>query len=291
MPYLFSNILGNFVLDKSFSIIKAGEEEELRKEFSDLKEVPKEDLPKVLCLFKDAKYYVELREKNTKLTRKAIKDSVNEDNLITQSVANYAELDRTINLLTKRLREWYALYFPELVQRVEKHEKFVELVIHNGLSHRDDDMGFDLEKKDLSEIILLAKQIQNIYELREKHEEYLEKIMQSYCPNLLSLAGVTIGAKLLELGKGLKHLAMLPSSTIQLLGAEKALFRHLRTGSKSPKYGIIFQHQLLQNAKKSLRGKAARMLADKLSICCRIDYFKGEFRAEQYKKELEEKFE
>jgi len=94
----------------------------------------------------------------------------------------------------------------------------------------------------------------------------------------------------MELGKSLKHLAMLPASTIQLLGAEKALFRHIKTGSRSPKHGIIINHSIVQKAKRNEKGKAARMLADKLSICAKLDYFKGEFKAKEYKKELEENF-
>jgi nucleolar protein 56 len=113
--------------------------------------------------------------------------------------------------------------------------------------------------------------------------------MGKYCPNLLELAGATIAARLIELGKGLKHLALLPASTVQLLGAEKALFRHLKTGSRSPKYGVIINHPLIQSAPRDKRGKASRMLADKLSLCARLDYFKGEFKAPDYRKELEAK--
>ena len=112
--------------------------------------------------------------------------------------------------------------------------------------------------------------------------------MKTYCPNLLELAGVTIGAKLIELGKSLKHLALLPASTIQLLGAEKALFRHIKTGARSPKYGVIHAHSLIQKVNRDRKGKAARTLADKLSLCCRLDFFKGEFKANEYREELEE---
>ena len=117
-----------------------------------------------------------------------------------------------------------------------------------------------------------------------------QSVMEKYCPNLLELAGVTIGAGLIELAKGLKHLALLPASTVQLLGAEKALFRHIKTGSRSPKHGIIINHPFVQSAGRELKGKAARMLADKLSLCARLDYFKGEFLAPMMKKELEAKF-
>jgi len=88
----------------------------------------------------------------------------------------------------------------------------------------------------------------------------------------------------------LKKLAEMPSSTIQLLGAEKALFRHMRTGAKVPKHGILIQHPLMAKTKKEIHGKVARALADKISIAAKVDYFKGKFVADKLKKMLEEKF-
>ncbi len=286
MKYLFSHLLGDFVLDAHLDIIELGREKELKSKYRDLKPLPPEKWASVLLNFKDRKYFRQFYEKNMALTKKAIRDSVSPDGLITQAVANIGELDKTGNLLAKRLREWYALYFPELTD--EDNEKFARQVLA-GKKKGKESMGADLGKADLEEINFLAEEIIRLYDLRRKHENYLEKVMQEHCPNLMKLAGVVIGAKLIELGKGLKHLAMLPASTIQLLGAEKALFRHIRTGAKSPKYGLLLQHQLVQKAGPSRRGKMARMLADKLSLCARLDYFQGEFKAEEYRKELEGK--
>jgi nucleolar protein 56 len=224
---------------------------------------------------------------NMRLTKQAIKQSVNEDQLIVQAISNMQELQRAGNMLTKRLREWYAWYYPELVRRVESNEKFVDMVLVE--KKRESSMGADFKKHDVAQMQLLAKEIKVLQELQQKHEKYLETVMRAYCPNVLYLAGTTLAAELIHLAKGLKHLAMLPASTIQLLGAEKALFRHLRTGARSPKYGILFAHQYVQTAERKLRGKAARMLADKLALCARIDYFKGEFKADMYKKDLEGK--
>ena len=291
MTYYFRNVLGTFIIDNNFSSL-----EKVSKVDKELKPVPENKLLTVLELFKDKKYYQEFYEKNLELTKKGIKDSVNEDNLIIQTISNVNELDKTCNLLTKRLREWYSLYLPELSENISSHERFVELVVEKSKDKLMSEiktkstMGADLAKPDVDEMLLLAKQINELYELRKKHEDYLKKVMKKYCPNFLELAGTTIGAKLLELGKSLKHLAMLPASTIQLLGAEKALFRHIKTGAKSPKYGVIINHPIVQDAKREDKGKAARVLADKLSLCARLDYFKGEFKAPEYKKELEEKF-
>lgn len=288
MHYTFKNILGTFVLDEKLNIVN--------KKVKDTEPLPEEKLPKALEIFKDRKYFQKFYDENLKITKKSIKNSVTEDQLIIQAISNVNELDKTSNLLSKRLREWYSLYLPEFSEQLPSHEKFVELAAtktRKGLMEElniKESMGADLDDLHVDEIILLAKEIMTIYSLRKKHEEYLQKVMNKYCPNLLELAGPTIGAKLIELGKSLKRLAMLPASTLQLLGAEKALFRHIKTGSRSPKYGVIINHPIIQNAKKDEKGKSSRVLADKLSLCARLDFFKGEFKAPEYKKQLEEKF-
>lgn len=299
MNYIFSNILGAFVIDDQLKVLdsllfksvedyknKEKTEAKLQKKHH-AKPLPKEKLPQALLLFKDTKYYQDFYQKNLELTKEGLKHAVNEDNLIMQTIANINELDKISNTMTKRLREWYSLYYPELSEEIENHEKYVELVLEQ--ERGQETFGADLETPDVDEMKLLAERITSLYELRKQHELYLQKIMKKYCPNLLELAGATIAARLIELGKGLKHLALLPASTIQLLGAEKALFRHLKTGSRSPKHGIILNHPLIQNAPRDKKGKAARILADKLSLCARLDFFKGEFKAPDFRKELEGK--
>ncbi|MDO8511009.1 MAG: hypothetical protein Q7S55_02485 [Nanoarchaeota archaeon] len=299
MNYIFTNLLGTFILDEKLTVIdslpfksveeyknKKKSEEKLQKKH-DAKPLPKERLLQVLLLFKDAKYYQDFYQRNLELTKEGLKNAVNEDNLIMQAIANINELDKISNTMSKRLREWYSLYYPELSEEIEDHEKYVESVLEQERGAAT--FGADLGAIDVEEMKLLAGRIISLYALRKQHELYLQKIMEKYCPNLLELAGATIAARLIELGKGLKHLALLPASTVQLLGAEKALFRHLKTGSRSPKYGVIINHPLIQNAQRDKKGKAARMLADKLSLCARLDFFKGEFKAPDYRKDLEGK--
>jgi nucleolar protein 56 len=114
----------------------------------------------------------------------------------------------------------------------------------------------------------------------EKLVKNLEQIMKKYCKNLLFLAGPVIGARLIKEAGSLKKLAMSSSSKVQLLGAEGSFFKHLTTGSKSPKYGHIVKHKLVKN------GKSARALADKIVIAARTDYFKGEFIADRLLEKL-----
>ena len=114
--------------------------------------------------------------------------------------------------------------------------------------------------------------------------------MDGLCPNTKAICGAYLGAKLIEHAGSFKRLSEMPASTIQILGAEKALFRHLKTGAKPPRHGLIVNHLLIANAPDSMHGKIARALADKIAIASKVDYFKGNFIGDKLIKELEQKF-
>ena len=114
--------------------------------------------------------------------------------------------------------------------------------------------------------------------------------MKTYCPNLLAVTGISLGAKLMSKAGSLKRLVLMPASTIQVLGAEKALFRHMKTGAKPPRHGIIIKHPLISSAKQKEHGKRARTLADKIAIAVKVDYFKGKFIGDKLNKSIQEKF-
>jgi nucleolar protein 56 len=232
------------------------------------------------------KYY----HANLKLTKQQLKQSVKTDNFICQAIANIEEIDKAANLLSKRLREWYELENPELSNRVGDHYRLAELIVSGDTAKEPGSMGSDLSEVDHAPIKELAQKIADLYSLRRTHESYLEKTMQRLCPNIYAITGTLIGAKLIAQAGSLKRLAELTASTVQLLGAEKALFRHMVTGARAPKHGIILQHPLLQKAKLADRGKVARALADKIAMAAKIDYFKGQFIGDKLKADLEKKF-
>ncbi len=235
-----------------------------------------------------------LREKNIQLTRRKIRDSVKKDHLVIQAINCLDELGRTANTLSKRLKEWYSLYSPEVVRKYEDHEKFTKEVTSKSKNQlleickiKREPMGAELEKGDVHQIIELAKLVQQHYFLIESQKEYIEDIVKKTYPNVYELTGGLIGAQLIEHAGSLRNLATMSASKIQLLGAEKALFRHLRTGAKSPKHGLLIQHHFVGQAKQ--KGRAARHIADKISIASRVDYFKGNFVGKKLKEELEKK--
>ena len=240
--------------------------------------------------------FEKLRNKSIATVRKKLKESISDDNLIVQTINAIEDIDKVSNSLVTRLREWYSLYNPEFSEVTFNQEKFTELIIIKDKKtllkeiRISQSMGADLKKKDLDAIIFFAKQINSLYKSKKDLQKYLESLMKQHCPNLLTITGALLGAKLMSKAGSLKRLVLMPASTIQVLGAEKALFRHMKTGAKPPRHGIIVHHPLISSAKQKEHGKRARTLADKISIAVKVDYFKGDFIGNKLKKEIEDKF-
>jgi nucleolar protein 56 len=245
-------------------------------------------------------YREKLIHANLILVKRIVAESVSTDTHIIQSINAIGELDKVCNTLVKRIREWYGYYYPELSRNTPDNEQFIKGLLqktkeeHMTENNESESMGpmigATITENDLNMILAFARQVDDLYLEREKLINYIDNTLMVYCPNMYTLTGGLIGAKLLEKAKSLKHLAMMPSSTIQLLGAESALFRHLRNKKiRPPKHGLILSHPYVINARRDKRGAAARMFAAKISIAVRVDYFKGEFIADQLKEELEKK--
>ena len=219
-----------------------------------------------MFFFKNKKYFSQFHIKNLELTKDSIRNSVHDDTLIVQTINSIEDIDKTINVLAKRLRDWYSLYNPEISNKIEDHEKFVSTILKKSKTQllkelnvdEKDAMGADLKDNDVSSILLLGTQINNYFKLREHYENYLKELEKKACPNFSTVAGTTIAAKLISHTGSLRRLVEMPASTIQIIGAEKALFRHMKNKRNlPPKYGILHEHQLIQKSKKSLHGKVA----------------------------------
>ncbi|MDD9953194.1 MAG: hypothetical protein OXR66_02570 [Candidatus Woesearchaeota archaeon] len=219
---------------------------------------------------------VQLRKKNIELTKAAIQKSVTPDVHIIHARNTIAELDKVANALVKRLRDWYKHHNPELEHANQEHEDFIAAVLEYQTPDAEG-MGAPVSKETVDVYAQQAVLVQQLYAQREQVLTYLEKAMQARTPNLLHIAGAMIGGELLVLAGSLRRLATMPAGTIQLLGAESAMFRHLRKNAKPPKHGVIFNHELMQRAHPKLHGKIARTLADTISIGARVDFFEGDF--------------
>jgi len=232
------------------------------------------------------------------------------DLVVAQAIQTLDDLDRTVNLFMGRLREWYGTHFPELDRLIEKHETYARLVVNLGdrenftiaalekedipkakaeatVQMAETSMGADISTNDLAQIQALSKDVLILYDLRGNMESYLDSTMEEVARNMKVMVGSLLGARLIAMAGSLRNLAMRPASTIQVLGAEKALFRSLKTGARPPKHGLIFQAAILHDAKRWQRGKIARALAGKLSIAARADAFGGRYVGDRLKADLD----
>ncbi len=252
---------------------------------------------------------------NLELTRRKLRRYAQKRDLLAiQAIRAVDDIDKTLNLFAARLREWYSIHFPELDDIVREHAEFAKIVAYigsrdnmtvealtkigvpEGRAKRIADVakksiGADISEMDLKMIQRVANIWLDLHALRHELTEYIAQVMKEVAPNITALVGPLLGARLLSLAGSLEELAKLPASTIQVLGAEKALFRALRTGGKPPKHGVIFQFPEIRRAPRWQRGKIARALATKLAIAARVDYFTGRYIGDELRKRLMERIE
>ncbi|KAL7423814.1 Nucleolar protein 56 [Cryptotrichosporon argae] len=234
-------------------------------------------------------------------SRSKVKFNVNRsDNMIIQAISLSDQLDKDLNTFSMRCREWYGWHFPELYKLVPDAHQYAQLAVLIGdrasLSEDslddiqavlDDDatrarnvldaarasMGSDISEVDLVNISTFAERVVKLAEYRKSLRRYLVEKMNVVAPNLAALIGETIAARLISHAGSLTNLAKYPASTVQILGAEKALFRALKTKGNTPKYGLIYHSTFIGRAGPKHKGRISRFLANKCSIACRIDCF------------------
>eukprot|EP00096_Caligus_rogercresseyi_P009988 TRINITY_DN3504_c0_g1_i1.p1 TRINITY_DN3504_c0_g1~~TRINITY_DN3504_c0_g1_i1.p1 ORF type:complete len:498 (-),score=209.61 TRINITY_DN3504_c0_g1_i1:287-1780(-) len=238
------------------------------------------------------------------------------DNMIIQSIALLDQLDKDVNTFAMRIREWYSYHFPELIRIVsdnytfarcvkvvknrkeiseETQEKLEAVVMDSAKAKAiieacKSSMGMDISIIDLMHIERFADRVIGLAEYRKELGEYLQKKMSSVAPNLATLIGDSVAARLISHAGSLTNLAKYPASTVQILGAEKALFRALKTKGNTPKYGLIFHSSFIGKAGSKNKGRISRYLANKCSIASRIDCF-SEFPTDIFGKKLKEQVE
>ena len=236
------------------------------------------------------------REATIILAKDSVKRSIGPDVHLGQAVRAYDDLVFTDNILSERLREWYGLHFPEL-EVVLGGEAYAKAVAEHGsrpdvmsaLGLKMDSIGSEIDPEDLESVKALSAALKESYSARAKLERYIESRMGKVAPNISAIAGPVVGARLIMQAGSLKRLASMPSSTVQLLGAEKAMFRHLRKGAKPPKHGILFQHMLVHTAPAWQRGAIARALASKICLAARADMYSGNDISQLLKEQLEKR--
>jgi nucleolar protein 58 len=234
------------------------------------------------------------------LSRYKLKFSADKvDTMVIQAVGLLDELDKEINTYAMRVKEWYGWHFPELQAMLSDNAQYSKLVLKCGmrpsfagtdLSEILEDesletavkeaaevsMGTEIADMDIINIQALAEQVLSMTEYRAQLFEYLKNRMNAIAPNLTILVGELVGARLISHAGSLMNLAKQPASTVQILGAEKALFRALKTKHDTPKYGLIYHASLIGQAAPKNKGKISRVLAAKCSLAIRVDALSDE---------------
>ncbi|PBP18277.1 nucleolar protein [Diplocarpon rosae] len=215
------------------------------------------------------------------------------DTMIVQAIALLDDLDKELNTYAMRVKEWYGWHFPEMGKIVNDNLAYARIIIKVGMrtntsstdlsdilpeeietaikAAAEVSMGTEITEEDLENIKLLADQVVGFTEYRQQLSQYLSARMAAIAPNLTEMVGELVGARLIAHSGSLMNLAKSPASTIQILGAEKALFRALKTKHDTPKYGLIYHSSLVGQATGKNKGKIARMLAAKAAIGIRVD--------------------
>ena len=221
---------------------------------------------------------------NIALAKKQMALAVTPERKIIAAVEAIDDIDETGNILAERLKEWFMLNFEN---KPLKGEELAQHIIRFDESVKKEWRTLDSSKMentekttqaDLKLMQSLASSLLGLYRTRSSIEEYLKENMPVVAPNLTNIAGHSLGARLLSISGSLERLASMPSSTVQVIGASNALFKHLKGKAPSPKHGVIFRHPLVNTAPKRQRGKIARALASKISLAVRYDCYSGELK-------------
>jgi len=240
------------------------------------------------------------------LYRQKLKYNSNKDVMIVQAVSQLDDYDKHINNCIMRCREWYGLHFPEMGKIVTDNQAFVKTVqlmrIRTNAATTDlsevllkeveekvkeaaeISIGMEIMEGDIHRILRLCEEVEKTTRCREQLYEHLKSRMKATAPNLTVLVGELVGARLIAHAGSLMNLAKRPSSSVQIFGAEKALFNALRTNPRStPKYGLIYHAQLVgQSSSTKLKGKMSRWLAAKVALAARVDAFEENVTAELF---------
>ncbi len=217
-----------------------------------------------------------LQRRLVEQAKEQVRESLTKEVLVIQAIRSHDELIKSEKRLKKIAREWYSYETPEAAEK----SNFLKFVVQKTdfvvkILKLEETLGRKFVRRDKLPLQAFGKSLLELENTKEEIKQYIKFTMRGITPNFTKEATSLIAARLLEKAGSMKQLAEFPSSTIQMLGAEKALFRHLiDSSSKSPKYGLIYSHPDVKNSKQ--KGKSARKLAGKLSLAIRKDYYKNE---------------
>lgn len=240
----------------------------------------------------------DIRKKALDETREDLKEAADRDQFIVKAVKYLEQLEEDFDKEFERFRDWYALHFPELEDEIQDDEELLKL-LERGI-HRDDleafkDMaesstGAPLVDEDREMLEKTFERVRSNHEIKDDIHEYVRNTALEEMPNLSKLLDPILAAKIIAIEGSLEDLAKEPASTIQMLGAEKALFRYLRGKGTPPKHGVIFEHPFVSDLPEETRGKMARFIANKAAIAARLDVYGDKDKGDELREEAQEKY-
>jgi nucleolar protein 56 len=227
------------------------------------------------------------------LSNQRLMGIITRDLIIVQSSNSLDSLNKFINILTEHFKEWFWLNYPEFGG---DNEEIINNLVEYGTRDKFPDFkssyGLNFDEEDIKAVKDLAIQLDSLMKEKKSLENYLRKITRETAPNFSYLVDEILAAKMISLAGSLDNLAKMPASTLQLLGAEKALFRHLKNRrSRPPKFGVLYDSSYVRNAPFEKKGKIARIVASQLSKAAKIDFYSKRDDKENLKKEMEKEIE
>lgn len=244
------------------------------------KDVSSENLSEILSGAREDKFIATFVSKNRAITESDVPKKIDVDVSLQYILSSLDDATHVKNVLTQRLRTMLSLSWPKQT----KNASIEQLHMLATSPPQTETMGIKSSPEALSVIKALSISLKNIERVTDQAREAVERVSTRVMPSVSALLGPMLASRIVAEAGSLAKLARMPASTIQVLGARRAVLRHISSGTKNPKYGLLFMHKYVRKAKDA--GRRARVLADKIAICARVDFFKGEPIGEKIRKEL-----
>lgn len=240
----------------------------------------------------------DVRDQAIQEAKEELRKDVPRDKIVVRTVKYLEKVSNDLDEEIQVFRDWYGIHFPEFVDQIQDNDHFLKL-LSNGLertevngfeSLAEESTGSMLAENDIDALETAFKDLKNKYQMTEELESYIEEVVEEEMPNLTAFMEPMLVAKLLAHAGSLETLAKKPASTVQMYGAEKALFRYLKGEGTPPKHGVIYEHRFVNNLPEEKRGKMSRFMANKISIAARLDHYDGDFKGDELREEITEKY-
>jgi nucleolar protein 56 len=241
----------------------------------------------------------ETRRKALNRARESLGSEAETERVLSKTVKQFDGIGNSLEERTESFRDWYSLYFPELESEIEDDREFLKVLDRYGVRRKEIEpfqemaersKGSELGDRELDLLEEEASSLSEDLQYRGSLEDYIRETARDEFPNLSAVLNPVLAARVVSLAGGLEELARKPASTVQMMGAEKALFRHLHGNGEPPKHGVLFKHEFVNSLPEDKRGKMARFLANKAVLAARLDNYGEKDRASEYREEASEKY-